>query len=811
MIAELHLAKVNRAKVNRPNVDRFVWLTGRLRRMVGNPWAALCLAVLLGNQVVSAAEETDAIVRGEKIYQTQCIACHGVEGSGVEEFYPDPLIGDATIGELAELITDTMPEEDPDQCVAEDAVSVATYMHHDFYSEAAQIRRRPPRAVMARLTADQLRQSLADLFARVSGTQWTTAERGLEASYYNGRSWKKEDRKIDRVDPTVDFDFGHEGPGEGIEAKAFHVNWSGSLKVDKTGRYEIIARSTCSFTLKLGSRERELVDNHVQSEGKEEFRRTVFLVGGRCYSIDLNLNQRERKTEQPPVRMSLSWIPPGGVEEIIPTENLLPSSYPASFALQSKLPPDDRSYGYERGTAISRAWDESTTAAAIEFAKLTSEELYPSYLRKHKDDPDDHRQKLKTFLKTLVETAFRGPVDDRLHDLYIDRQVDACPDDAEAIKQVMLITLKSPRFLYPTLDADRSPSQRAMNRLALTLYDSLPSEDWMFKAIEKNQLTQEKAIRQNAWRMTSDYRCQAKTRAFLYQWFHLADVDEIIKDKDAFPGFDAALVADLHKSFDRFVDEVVQSETSDFRQLLQADWMYTNTRLADFYGPAWKPADPVDPAAAGESMRRSVSDSVVHVGVLTHPLLMSNLAYHRTTSPIHRGVFLTRHVLGRVLRPPNEAFSPLNPDLHPGLTTRQRVELQTGEVNCQVCHSKINAVGFALENFDATGAFQATENEKPIDASGSYITRDGETATFSGGRELGDFLAGNEDCHRAFVESAFEHFVKQPIAAYGADRSDRLTKHFQESGFSIRELIVSIATIVAEDAANNTATTLTGI
>lgn len=229
--------------------------------------------------------------------------------------------------------------------------------------------------------------------------------------------------------------------------------------------------------------------------------------------------------------------------------------------------------------------------------------------------------------------------------------------------------------------------------------------------------------------------------------------------------------------------------------------MYTTDRLASFYGDAWKPTQ------SDQAISRSVSDANVHVGVLTHPLLISNLAYHRTTSPIHRGVFLTRHVLGRVLRPPNAAFSPLNPDLHPGLTTRQRVELQTGEVSCQVCHSKINAVGFALENFDATGAYRERENDQPIDAAGSYIARNGETVLFSGGRELGDVLAGNEDCHRAFVESAFEHFVKQPIAAFGADQSDSLTRQFQDSGFNVRELIVSIATIVAEEAAKPVAGT----
>ncbi|QDT04081.1 PA14 domain protein [Rubripirellula lacrimiformis] len=769
----------------------------------------LFAGLVCAGSLTAAAKEDDAVVRGESIYRQMCTECHGGEGQGVEEYYPDPLIGDQTIGELAAIISETMPEEDPDACVGEDAAAVAAFIHQDFYGEAAQVRRRPPRTALSRLTAEQLRQNLADLYAHFSGMPWSESKRGINHTCYSGKDWKDENKKIERVDSVIDFDFGDKGPGEGVSAEEFHIHWNGSLKVDQTGRYEIVLRSTCSCTLEFGSRGRKLVDNHVQSEGKDEFRRTVQLTAGRVYPITLDFHQRKRKTEQPPAKVSLSWVPPGGVEEIIPARYLMPTSQPGAFALQVKLPPDDRSYGYERGTAVSRVWEESTTAAAIEFAEVASDELYPAYLRKHKKDSDENRGKLRGFLNELVQTAFRGPVDDGLRELYIDRQIEQCEDDAQAIKQVVLIALKSPRFLYPTLDADRSVSQRAANRLALTLFDSLPSGPWLNEQVAKGNLEKRDQVEKAAWRMVSDYRCEAKIRSFIYEWFDLAHIEEVTKDGDAYPGFDDRLVSDLRHSFAAFVDHVLASDGSDFRQLLQADWTFTNDRLAQYYGDAWKLADvqaesdeakdgqKSDPPS-GHPLGRSVSDANVHVGLLTHPLLMSDLAYHRTTSPIHRGVFLTRHILGRVLRPPNEAFTPLNPDLHPGLTTRQRVELQTGEVNCQVCHVKINALGFALENFDATGRFRDLENDKPIDATGGYLARDGGSSEFVGARELGDFLAGNEDCHRSFVEAAFEYFVKQPIAAFGADRSDQLTESFQKNGFNVRQLIVDIAVIASE-------------
>ncbi|QDT11845.1 DUF1588 domain-containing protein [Stieleria marina] len=746
-------------------------------------------------QNVALGDDDAVRKKGEAIYQAACVECHGKAGEGVPEFYPDPLLGDATIGELTELIADTMPEEDPDTCVDDDAAAVSAYIHHAFYSEAAQVRNRPPRIRLARLTGEQLRQSLAGLYGSFDSSPWAEKSGGIKGIYFQGSRWDKKKIKLERTDPVIDFDFGHVGPSKekGIDPSEFYIHWSGSLLANQTGRYEIIVRSTCSFVMDFGRDGREFVNNHVQSEGRTEFRQTLNLTGGRAYMFKIDFFQRKRKTEQPPATISLSWVPPGGVEEIVPASNLLPSWMPATLALQTKLPPDDRSYGYERGTAVNRQWDESTTNAAIEFSQYAISELWPHYERRHRKDSDENRARLRGFARELVSTAFRGKLSDAQQKVYIDHPIDQTPDDSEAIKTICLMALKSPRFLYPTLDFDQSESQRVANRLALVMYDSLPSDRWLQKLIEQNKLTTEKQISEAAWKMNGDFRLKAKTQAFLHEWLELTHSVDVSKDQKKFPGFDERIIADLRASLDAFLDDVVWSETSDYRELVNADWTITNERLAKFYGDKWIPAD--DHAVG---LTRSVADTQTRMGVLSHPLLMANLSYHQTTSPIHRGVFLYRKTLGRTLRPPNAAFSPLNPDLHPKLTTRQRVSLQTDEVSCQVCHSKINTLGFALENFDPVGRFRITDNDQPVDASGSYVNRQGETTRFDGPRELAQYLATSSDAHRAFVDSCFEHFVKQPAAAYGADTLDRLTRQFQQDNFNIRQLIINIAVTVAK-------------
>ncbi len=151
-----------------------------------------------------------------------------------------------------------------------------------------------------------------------------------------------------------------------------------------------------------------------------------------------------------------------------------------------------------------------------------------------------------------------------------------------------------------------------------------------------------------------------------------------------------------------------------------------------------------------------------------------------------------RSVLGRTLRPPPEAIAPLAPDLHAGLSTRQRVDLQTSPKACVNCHSMINPLGFGLEKFDAVGRFREREKDQQIDASGSYESPEGEVQPYRGARELGAILAASPETHSAFVAQLFHHQVKQPIRAFGPQAPRRADRFFASNEFDIRKLIVEI-------------------
>jgi hypothetical protein len=184
-------------------------------------------------------------------------------------------------------------------------------------------------------------------------------------------------------------------------------------------------------------------------------------------------------------------------------------------------------------------------------------------------------------------------------------------------------------------------------------------------------------------------------------------------------------------------------------------------------------------------------------GVLTQPYLMARYAYLDSSSPIHRGVLIVRNMLGRTLNPPPAAFAPLSPSLHPDLTTRERVSLQTKPDACNACHGTINPLGFTLEEFDAIGRRRTKENGKPIDTKGSYRQKDGKLVTFKDSDDLSDYLANSDEAHTAFVERLFVYLVKQPPKAYSPTVTDELKGEFEKGGYSIRKLMVDIATSVA--------------
>ncbi|MHB8900387.1 MAG: DUF1588 domain-containing protein [Thermoguttaceae bacterium] len=732
---------------------------------------------------------------GDQVYKTRCADCHGHDGQGVADEYERPLEGSLSVAQLAELIGQTMPADDPGTLSTDESHAVAAYIHGTFYSPVARERKRPPRIELARLTVRQYRQTVADLVGSFRGPVHGTDRRGLDAEYFRGRSMDRKSSAARRVDPQVDFDFGTGAPlAEIAEPREFSVRWQGSLLAPDTGAYELVVRTAHAVRLWLNDLDAPVVDRWVKSGDQEEFRAELFLTGGRIYPLRLEFSKAkqgvddsDKQKEKPPsapASITLLWRPPRGALEPIPPRLLSPDSAPEQFVCTVPFPPDDRSYGWERGTSVSAAWERAVTEAAVEAANYVADQA--AQLAGARQEAPDYREKLQAFCRTFCERAFRGPLEPDDVEFFVNRQFQAAGDPAFAVKRVVLLALSSPRFLFREVGTNPAPWDVAA-RLSFALWDSIPDEVLRQAAADDRLATTDQVARQ-ARRMLADYRAQSKLRGFLLTWLQ-ADLDKDLgKDTQAYPGFDAQTIAHLRSSLELSLDEVLSSDEADYRRLVLADEIYVNQRLAGLFGVE-APAQPGFAKARIDDGRRA--------GVLTHPYLMASLAYARESSPIHRGVFLARSVLGQALRPPPVAVAPLAPDLHPDMTTRRRVATQTSPAECMTCHSIINPLGFALENFDAVGRYRRQERNQPVDPSGSYHTRQGQTVSFRGARQLAEFVAGSPEAHSAFTEQLFHHLVQQPARAYGSNTLDRLRDKFVAGNFNIRSLALEIVTLSA--------------
>jgi len=743
------------------------------------------IGLLLLAVPLSAAD----VPTGEAMYKKQCASCHGANGEGAKA-YPQPLIGGKSVAQLSALIAKTMPEDDPGSLKKDEADRISAYAHEAFYSQAARDRNKPPRVELARLTVAQYRNAVSDLIGGFRFAQKADPKPGLKGEYFNARNFNIKMRVEERVDPQVKFDFGTNGPiGDKTEPGQFSIRWEGSVTAPETGDYEFVVRTEHASRLWVNDNVKPLIDAWVKSGADTEFKGSTFLIAGRTYPIRLEFSKAKqgvddsKKQKGPPpavkASMQLAWKLPHRPTETIPTRFLTSVKTPESFVPNTPFPPDDRSLGWERGTTVSKAWDQATTDAALETAGYVVAKL--NELAGTKDGAPDRDAKIRDFAKRFVEKAFRRPLNDAQKQLFVDRQFDATKDPDQAMKRVVLLALKSPRFLYRETNSDTDQFDIACH-LSFALWDSPPDAELTKAAIEGKLGTRDQLMKQ-AERMMNDPRAKAKIHEFFMTWLKVDQAPDIAKDSKRYPGFDPAIAADLRTSLELFIDDVFWSPTSDFRQMFLADQVYLNERLAKFYGVT---------APAG-GFQKAKLDSDKRAGVLTHPYLLATFAYTGTTSPIHRGVFIARGVLGLAMRPPPDAFTPLAENLHPQLTTRERVALQTKPAACISCHGVINPLGFTLESFDAVGRYRDKDNGKAVDSTGSYLTREGNTVAFGGSKELAKFLADSEEVQAAFAEQMFHHLVKQPLRAYGPTTQADLRKAFAAGNFNMRKLAAEIA------------------
>jgi len=766
-------------------------------RPLPNSFLPYLTTLLLLGGAQASAEGTTGLEHhpGKAIYQKLCLDCHGPDGKGVKDKADDPLEGSRTLESLADRIARTMPEDEAHLCVGDEAKAVAAYVYDAFYSVEARARNTPARIDLTRLTVPQYRNSVADLFLSFRGDNRIPETRGLKASYFGSERFnerkefteQKKPDKFERIDDTVRFDFG-EGIPKHEEAKefspeGFSIRWNGTILPEETGVYEFVIKTRNGVTLWVNEHQhgeesgKKVIDGWVAPNNEErEESGSIFLIGGRPYPLRLDFFTWKEKAAS----IELKWKTPHGVLETIPRRSLTPEWSHESLLVDVPFPADDRSVGYERGTMVSKAWLDAVTAGAVIASDYVVEHL--NELAKTKADQPERRQKIEDFASSFVARAFRRPLGEEDKSRFVRAHFKEGLTPEQSIKRLVLETLSSPRFLYPDLGSPGKPDRWTLaSRLALFLWDSVPNERLLDLA-NKGELDKPEKLDGITNEVVWNWRTRAKMHGFYHHWLEMERADELVKDEATYADFDPAVAADLRTSLYLFLDEATWGKKGGYRELLLSTEVPLNERLGKVYGAGVK--GDFQPVALDGGKR---------AGIITHPFLLSSLAYHDNTSPIHRGVFLTRNIVGMPLKSPPMANVFKDGKFDPSLTMRQKVTEMTKSKECMGCHVTINPLGFSLEQYDGIGRWREQDRGKPVDAKSEFRNGDGGTLTLTGARDVAEFAANAPSAHRTFVEQLFHHLVKQPVRAYGNDEMEKLRTAFDQGGLQIPNLMKHIA------------------
>lgn len=357
---------------------------------------------------------------------------------------------------------------------------------------------------------------------------------------------------------------------------------------------------------------------------------------------------------------------------------------------------------------------------------------------------------------------------------------------ARAAELVLRVFLQSPHFLYRIETHDvpdaaivpLSGYERA-SRLSYALWNTMP-DDELLAAAGRGDLDDPDLLTQQVQRMLDDPKAADVIEDFHGQLLDFGHFKDITKAPEVFADFTPETPAKMQRELELFVDDVVRGSQGSFRDLMTAQHSFVDRELAAIYG--------VDPPA-GEFGRVELGDR--RPGMLTRVgfLALNGTAYD--PNPIHRGVFVDRHILCMQLPLPPDNFS--IPDGVEGNTNRERIENATSSCGGG-CHTPlINPPGYAFENYDAVGAWRDEDNGYPVDAAGAlYFDR--EEKSWQTGAEFVGLLAESRDAHACYTRNWFEYLNGRAPGDGDEPLLARLAQASHDGDVSVKELILATVT-----------------
>jgi len=421
-------------------------------------------------------------------------------------------------------------------------------------------------------------------------------------------------------------------------------------------------------------------------------------------------------------------------------------------------------------------------------------------------DPAARDRYAGRILGDFARRAFRRPVEPaRVGQLVaLARAVygDPARTFEEGVGRAMMAVLASPRFLFRVEGAAGSATGRSVpvddhalaTRLSYFLWSSMPDAE-LFRLADAGTLRA--ALPGQLRRMLADPKAQAFARDFTGQWLQARDIETIPINARAVLGPDAPRNRDGRVEFDGAFRRLMRSETEayfthllredrDLVELVDSDYAFLNEKLATHYGV---------PGVTGDELRLvALPAGSPRGGVLTQGTVLSVTSNPTRTSPVKRGLFVLENILGTPpppappdvpeLEEARKQFAGRDPKLSEMLAAHR------GNPLCHSCHSRMDPLGLAFENFNALGGWRDTEARQPIDSAGQLAT--GER--FTDLADLKRVLARDRraDVYRCLAEKVFTYALGRAAVPGDAHTLDAITERLLARGGRATELLLGV-------------------
>jgi hypothetical protein len=326
----------------------------------------------------------------------------------------------------------------------------------------------------------------------------------------------------------------------------------------------------------------------------------------------------------------------------------------------------------------------------------------------------------RRIIDTLARRAYRHPASERdlrpLLSFYEAGRRDGTFDTG--IQRALQAVLASPQFVFRVeRDPENVPADapyritdlELASRLSFFIWSSIPDDELLSMAAE-GRLHEPPVLERQVRRMLADPKAGALTANFAGQWLQLRNVRNVLPNSDEFPDFDDNLRQAFRRETELLFESIV-GEDRNVLDLLGADYTFVNERLARHYGI---------PDVYGSRFRRVAVRDEARKGLLGHGSVLALTSHAERTSPVVRGKWVLENILGTPPPPPLPDVPALMENA-PGRapkTMRELLSMHRASPVCASCHRAMDPIGFALENFDAVGAWRTREPGGPIDASG---------------------------------------------------------------------------------------------